>query len=149
MNGPSIDHRAAHQVSPGELAHRGHRRRATRGDEAQDVSLHAKHLGIVCAAQASGTLRNGVEDRLRVGWRAADHLQNIACRSLLLQSLTDLHMGCCESAILLLQLREQPHVLNGDYGLVGEGLEERNLLLAEELNLRSAELDASDGDALS
>src|SRR5262249_8341782 len=34
--------------------------------------------------------------------------------------------------ILLLQLREQPHVLNGDRGLVGERLEEGNLTLREE-----------------
>jgi hypothetical protein len=33
--------------------------------------------------------------------------------------------------------------------LVGEGLKQRDLLIAEELNLRSAELNAADGDTLS
>src|SRR5262249_39894001 len=48
-----------------------------------------------------------------------------------------------------LQLGEEADVFNGDDGLVGEGLEERDLSFAEELNLRSAELDAADGDPLS
>jgi hypothetical protein len=30
-----------------------------------------------------------------------------------------------------LQLLEQPHVLDGDHGLVGEGLEQRDVLVGE------------------
>ena len=44
---------------------------------------------------------------------------------------------CCsrvvgQLAVARLQLREQAHVLDRDDGLVGEGLEERDLLLGEE-----------------
>jgi len=70
---------------------------------------------------------------------AADDAKDLARRRLLVERLG-------EVAVARLQLLEQAHVLNGDDGLVGEGLEERDLPLAEELNLRSAELDAADGD---
>ena len=58
-----------------------------------------------------------VEHRLRVGDRAADHLQDLAGRRLLLERL--------------LRLVEQPHVLDRDHRLVGEGLQQLDLLLAE------------------
>src|SRR5262249_41094408 len=60
-----------------------------------------------------------------------------------------LSMGCRQRLVLILQLLEQPHVLDGYDRLVGEGLEKRDLLLAEELDLCSAERDAADGDTLS
>ena len=41
----------------------------------------------------------------------------------------------CVSAVLLLQLREQPDVLDGDDGLIGERLQERDLLRREGLDL--------------
>ena len=36
-----------------------------------------------------------------------------------------------------LQFLEQPHVLNGDHSLVGEGFEERDLFLREGSNFRA------------
>jgi hypothetical protein len=49
-------------------------------------------------------------------------------------------MGLCECLILFLQLSEQPHILDGDDGLVGEGLEEADLLLAERAYVCSTKL---------
>jgi hypothetical protein len=40
-------------------------------------------------------------------------------------------MGLRQRAVLLLQFLEQPHVLDGDDGLVGEGLEQLDLLRRE------------------
>ena len=73
MNCLAVDHRPAHQVSPSELAHRGHRRRPEGGDEAEQLPFHTKHLGVVRAAQAGGIRGNGVEHRLSIGRRGRDH----------------------------------------------------------------------------
>ena len=70
--------------------------------------------------------------RLQVGRRAADDAQDLAGRRLLLQRLGQL-------AVALLQLLEQPRVLDGDDGLVGEGLQQRDLLVGERLDLGRAD----------
>src|SRR5262249_7399905 len=57
-------------------------------------------------------------------------------------------MGFGERPILLLQLFEQPHVLDGDDGLVSEGLEEGDLSLREQLDLCARHGDGADGSAL-
>ena len=41
----------------------------------------------------------------------------------------------------LLRLPEQPRVLDRDHGLIGEGLEERELLVAERLRRHPRDLD--------
>ena len=64
-----------------------------------------------------GAVEDAIEHRLRVGHRAADHLQHLGGRGLLLQRL--------------LGLVEQPRVLDRDHGLVGEGLEQREFLVGE------------------
>jgi hypothetical protein len=56
-------------------------------------------------------------------------------------------MGRGQGAILLLQFREQPDVLNGDDRLVGEGLEERNLPVAEGTHLLASDKDRPDRHA--
>ena len=72
----------------------------------------------------------GVEHRLDVGRRARDHPQDLGRRRLLLQRLGQL------GGSALSELREQTDVLDGDHGLVGEGLEERDLLGREGLRRR-------------
>src|SRR6516225_4481309 len=49
----------------------------------------------------------------------------------------------------LLRLGEQAHILDGDNGLVGEGLEQGNLPLSEEASLGAPENDRADRDTLS
>ena len=61
-------------------------------------------------------LGDRVEHRLHVGRATADHVQHLGCRGLLLQRL--------------LGLVEQPHVLDRDHRLVGEGLQQLDLLVA-------------------
>ena len=70
-------------------------------------------------AQPHGASHDRVEDRLNVGRRARDHPR------------ISLVAVCCSSAsrqlaVARLQLGEQPHVLDGDDRLVGEGLEKRD-----------------------
>jgi hypothetical protein len=57
-------------------------------------------------------------------------------------------MGVGEGLILFLQLIEQPHVLDGDDRLVGEGLEQGDLPLRKEVHLGAAEDDRTDRDPL-
>jgi hypothetical protein len=47
-----------------------------------------------------------------------------------------------------LQLREQAHVLDGDHRLVGEGLEQLDLRVAEWAHLSTSEHDRADGYSL-
>src|SRR5215471_5534848 len=57
-------------------------------------------------------------------------------------------MGLREGLVLLLQLGEQAHVLDGDHGLVGEGLEEGDLLVGEWIHFSAPEVDDPDCRAL-
>ena len=66
-------------------------------------------------AQPDGALGDGLEHGLDVGRRARDHPEDLAGRGLLLE-------GLGEVVVAGLQLLEQPDVLDGDHGLIGEGL---------------------------
>ena len=84
---------------------------------------------VICLAKARGVLGDRVEDRLDVRRRARYNPQDLGRRGLLLQRLRHLCVGRRERPILLLEFREQPHVLDGDDGLVGEGLEQGEMLI--------------------
>ena len=66
-------------------------------------------------AQPQRALGDRVEHRLHVGRRARDHAQDLADRRLLLERF--------------LGLVEQAHVFDRDRRLVGEGLQQRDLLV--------------------
>ena len=85
-------------------------------------------------------LDDGVEHRLHVGRRAADDAEHLGRRRLMLQRLAQFRVA-------LLEFLEQPHVLDGDDRLVGEGLQQRDLLLGERTDLQSANMNHPDGDA--
>ena len=69
---------------------------------------------LVAGEQPFAAAQDLVEHRLRVGDRAADDLQHLGGGGLLLERL--------------LGLVEQAHVLDRDHRLVGEGLQQRDLL---------------------
>ena len=94
------------------------------GGEPELVALHAWKIEASNARVCGAALRDGVEHRLDVRRRTADHAQDLARRRLLLQ-------GLGEVAIAGFQLLEQPHVFDRDDRLVGEGLEQRDLLVGE------------------
>ena len=85
------------------------------GHQAQSVTVHTEDRGIERLTQARGARGHGIEDGLHIRRRAADDAQDLARRRLLLQ-------GLGEVAVAHLQLLEQPHILDGDDRLVGEGL---------------------------
>ena len=88
-------------------------------------------VAVLGTAQPDRTLDQGLQDRLDVDrW------------SSLISFKTSLVAVCCSSASVRSRFRasssrEQPHVLDGDDGLVGEGLEERDLLGGEGTGLGS------------
>ena len=94
-----------------------------------------------CAAQLYGVPDDGIENWLDVGRRAGDDPQDLARRRLLLERFG-------QRAVPRLQLGEQPHVLDRDHRLVGEGLENLDLPVREWAGLTSQHDDATDGRAL-
>ncbi|HTO90073.1 MAG TPA: hypothetical protein VMJ70_02980, partial [Candidatus Sulfotelmatobacter sp.] len=98
------------------------------------VSSEEEDDGVLRLAQALRVLRDRRDDRLNVGRRAADDAQDLRGRGLLLERLG-------EFAVARLELVEQPHVLDRDHRLVGEDLEQRDLLLGERADFGPADHD--------
>src|SRR5262245_28000788 len=98
--------------------------------EAQTIAKHLKDRGVMRIAQSRCGLDQRIEYFLHVERRPADDLQNIGGGRLLLESLREVALAC------LLRL-EQPSVLDGDDGLVGEGFEKVDLMPWNASYLRS------------
>src|ERR1700719_2902831 len=82
-----------------------------------DLAIKPNHERKLTAAQPDSTLCYRIEYRLYVCRRAGDNPQHFGSCRLLLQRLP--------------QLIEQPRVLDGDDGLGGEVLYQRDLLVGE------------------
>ena len=79
---------------------------------------------VVCARTPRRILGNRIQHRLNVRRRAGDDAQDFTRRRLLFQRF--------------LEFLEQPHVLDGDHRLIGEGFEKLDLRRGE-----GAHLDAT------
>ena len=90
--------------------------------------IQGAELGL---ADARRVRQHGLEHRLQLAGRARDDLQHLGGRGLLLQRLGQL-------ARARLHLVEQPHVLDRDHRLVGEGGDQLDLLVGERLEPSSA-----------
>ena len=86
------------------------------------VSLAESQHHVINPTNSGRALDDGVEDRLHVGRRAADDAEHLGRCRLMLQ-------GFAQFCVALLEFFEQPDVLDGDDGLVGEGFEQRDLLV--------------------
>ena len=91
------------------------RRRAVQRHRAERVAFEQEQVAELGLADARRVLQHGIEHRLKLARRAADDLQHLRGRGLLLQRLAQI-VGA------LLQFVEQPRVLDGDDGLGGEVL---------------------------
>src|SRR4030095_13116901 len=96
-------------------------------DQMKDLSAVPVCRAEVAATESDGVRHDRIEHGLNIRRRARDDPQNLAGRRLLLKGLSHLRVGGRKRTILLLQLLEQPDVLNGNDRLVGEGLQERDL----------------------
>src|SRR5215813_1160557 len=101
------------------------------GDLVEQLAVELKERAEESVAQSHGASDDRVEHRLHVGRRPADHAQDLARRR--------------QVAVALSQFGEQAPVLNGNNSLVGEGLEERNLVASEAARLAASDAKRSDG----
>ena len=149
MNDSTVPERAGRHG----LVVRSHRERATHGlhaflghamegHELDQLAVEPRYDADVGGAQSFCALSDDVEDRLYVGRRTGDDLQDLAGRRLLLQ-------GLGEVGVLGLQLGEQPRVLDGDDGLIGEGGDNVDLFVGERADLRPPHEEQSDELVLS
>ena len=100
----------------------------------QDLVVAAPDESALGFAQPDRVFRQRLENRLKVKCSSPDHLEQLAGRRLLLERHPEL-------AVTRFELPEQPHVLDRDDSLVGEGLHQRNLTIAE-----WTDLEPVDGD---
>ena len=90
---------------------------------------------VINPTNSGRALDDGVEDRLHVRRRAADDAEHLGRCRLMLQRLA-------QFCVALAEFLEQPHVLDRDDGLVGEGFEQCDLLLCERTDLRVGEYES-------
>src|SRR5437867_8222650 len=84
------------------------------------ISVKQSKNRVICSNHPRGALTDGVQDRLYVGRGLADDLQDMISRGLLVEGF-----GLFPS--FLLQLVEEPRVLDGDYSLIRKGLKQLDL----------------------
>src|SRR5262249_58996930 len=89
---------------------------ACEGYDVDELAIEPYDCRKAAAAQFLAGGCNRVEHRLHIGWRLADHAQDLARRGLLLECLGDI-------PIALLELCEQSHILDCDECLIGKGLQ--------------------------
>src|SRR5215470_15269332 len=99
-------------------------RHIVKGDSAESIPLPEVQHAELGRADANRVREHGLEHRLQLAGRAGDHLQDLGAGRLLLERLGELARAC-------LHLVEQAHVLDRDHRLVGEGLEQLDLLRTE------------------
>src|SRR4029434_7922679 len=88
------------------------------------VSLAESERHIIDSTNSGGALDDGVKHRLHVRGRAADDAEYLSRRRLVLQ-------GFAQFCVALLDFLEQPHILDVDDSLIGEGFQELDLLVRE------------------
>ena len=93
-------------------------------NDAKCISLAEIQIAELGLADARRVLQHGLEHRLQLAGRAADDLQHLRGRRLLLQRLGEL-------ARARLHLFKQPRILDGDHRLVGEGGDQLDLLVGK------------------
>ena len=113
------------------------RRDVVVGDNIHEDAIVAPDGAVERAAQPHRVADDGVEDRLRVGRRARDDLQDLAGGRLLLERFG-------QGTVARLELGEEADVLEGDDGLVGEGLEQGHLPVGEWPHRPSPHRDGAD-----
>src|SRR5262249_22597968 len=131
MNRPPFEHRSTYVSGWDDRSRFDGRNRSKLSCQSQRVAVDQVDLDVLGAAKGGRSLRDRVKHRLQIGRRTGYDAQDLAGGRLLLQRLGDLSMGVGDRAVLGFQLLEQAHILDGDDGLVGEGLEETNLAIRE------------------
>ena len=90
--------------------------RAPQAHVAEHVDVELVERAVARLAQRERAVQHGIKDRPDIGGRTGNHAEDLGRRRLLLQGLAHLDVSVGEGAVLLLQLGEQPDVLDGDDG---------------------------------
>ena len=106
---PRIIGRASSRRGMGMIPHERH--------DPKFVAFKSVNIRVGCIAKPRGIFRDHIQHRLYVRRRAGDDAQDFTRRRLLLQRF--------------LEFLEQPHVLDGDHRLVGEGFKQLDLRRGE------------------
>src|SRR5262249_26679596 len=115
------------------------------GGHVDQLAVESKDTRDTRVTQPPGMLGDRVEHALDIRGGAGNDSEDLTRRRLLIQGLAYLGVGLGECVVLLLELGEQPHVLDGDDGLVGKGLEECDLLVGKRKRLFSTKQDHTQG----
>src|SRR5690242_5863867 len=102
----------------------------------QRVSLAESQHHVIDPTNPGGALDDGVEHRLHVRRRAADDAEHFRCRSLMLQCFVQFRVA-------LLDLFEEPDILDGDYRLGSEGLKQFDLTVSKGLHFHPANVNSA------
>src|SRR5262245_19529948 len=89
-------------------------------------------------AQSGNVRKYRLEDRLQIGWRTANDVKHLAGRRLLFERLGEL-------AVPRLLLVNKTCVLDGDYGLIGKGLEQFDVPVGKRPDLLAANVKSANG----
>src|SRR6516165_7677766 len=103
--------------------------------------LQLEEKGMFRLAQARRCLQDCINDWLQLVGRARDDVQHVADRRLIFERF--LHLARAR-----LHLVEESRILDRDYRLVGEGLQQCDLLVTERLNNRTPQQEAADGTGI-
>ena len=101
------------------------------GLKQQVVAVLQGYKGVVRLAKLAGAFDNCIEHWFDICRRGGDHTKDIAASGLMGQRLR-------EVARLRLHLVEQADIADGDHGLVGEGLQQSDLLVGERVYFEAA-----------
>ena len=103
---------------------------AIRRDNPKKIAIELTNCDVSCTAEPRRILCNRIQHRLNIGRRAGDDTR------------ISLVAVCCSKRFL--EFLEQPHVLDGDHGLVGEGFKKLDLRRGEGANLDATRVKGSD-----
>ena len=142
VDGNAIDYGAAtsgparQRCLDGSRLHRPDLRR-----EAHHISIDQTYGPVFGPTHLDRAGQDAVEDGQQVSGRAADDLEDLRRRDLMLQRLA-------EVAVAVLQLSEEARILQRDHRLVGERLQKGGVGLGERGVLGAQQDDGSDRDVL-
>ena len=104
---------------------------------AKNAALSKPQHHIIDPTHPSGAFDDGIEHRLHVRRRAADNAEYLRRCRLMLQRFA-------QFGVALLDLFEQPDILDGDHGLICKDFNERNLLVGKRTDLVASKMNHSD-----
>src|SRR5215468_5725403 len=108
---------------------------------AKDLAVESEDVSIAAITELRRVLDERVQHWLKIECRAVDDLEDLRRGSLLIQRLGQV-------LVTRLQLGEQPDVLDGDDGLVGESFQQLDMVVREQARLGAPHRDRTGYHAL-